>query len=436
MNRRPLPLALFLVLFGAPAAFAQQQTSNDDFKDPTTRVFELVLPADHLLGNWGGLRPRFEESGITPKLTLTTDFMANPLGGRSQGATAPSSLELSLFFDLQKMYGLSGASFFTSFSERWGNSLSQDYIGNVFSTQQIFGFETFRVIDVSYQQKLFGDLVELRLGRFATTDDFLVSAYNFGFVSNAFCGNPFGILLDTKGMTAYTGTWAALMKVKPTPRSYIMAAVYNGDPSIRDNEFHGLNLSLNGPPFAIAEVGYQVNGLPGDNQLVGNYKVGAWYDDAQFTNFLSGTNVHGSWGYYALFDQVLVPFGRPGSNRGFGVFGSIIVAPNPDIQQLPLFITAGVSARGIFEARPRDALSLGIASGYFSEDLRRAQQMGLLLGPPGGQDFERIIELTYRFDFGKGAIFVQPDIQYIIHPGGTGHLDNALALGIQIGINF
>jgi carbohydrate-selective porin OprB len=33
----------------------------------------------------------------------------------------------------------------------------------------------FRVIDVSYQQKLLNDRVELRLGRFAQPDDFLVS---------------------------------------------------------------------------------------------------------------------------------------------------------------------------------------------------------------------------------------------------------------------
>ena len=63
---------------------------------------------------------------------------------------------------------------------------------------------------LAVQQKLFEDLVELRLGRFATTDDFLVSAYNAGFVSNAFCGNPFRILLDAPSMTAYPapgGSW-------------------------------------------------------------------------------------------------------------------------------------------------------------------------------------------------------------------------------------
>jgi len=234
----------------APTTSAQQETNNETFKEPTARVFELVLPGEHLFGDWGGLRSKLEESGITPRLILVTDLAGNPSGGRAQGTTAPSSVELSLFFDLEKIAGLKGGSVFASFSHRWGHSLSAKHIGNTFSAQQIFGFQTYRVIDVSYQQKLFDDRVELRLGRFAAMDDFLVSPYNFGMMQNAFCGNPFGILLNAPGMSAYYGAWAALGKVKPTKRSYVMTGVYNGDPKMRDNKYHGVNLSMNGPLWA------------------------------------------------------------------------------------------------------------------------------------------------------------------------------------------
>jgi len=36
----------------------------------------------------------------------------------------------------------------------------------------------------------------------------------------------------------------------------------------------------------------------------------------------------------------------------------------------------------------------------------------------------------------KGAVFFQPDIQYVIRPGGTGQLSNAVVLGCQFGVNF
>ena len=421
----------------APPPSARKRTSNDTANDPTSRLFQLVLPSDHLFGDWGRQRSKLEEKGITPRLILVTDLAGNSRGGRSQGATAPSSVELSLFFDLEKIAGLKGGSILASFSERWGHNLSREHIGNTFSTQQIFGFQTWRVLDVSYQQKLFDNRVELRLGRFAAMDDFLVSPYNFGFMQNAFCGNPFGIILSAPGMSAYYGTWAALGKVKPTKRSYVMTGVYNGDPKVRENKYHGVNLSLHGPLFAITEAGYQINGLPGDSQRLGNYKLGAWYDRSTLTNFDSGASKRGSWGYYGLFDQVLVPFGAAGSNRGLGVFGSATVAPNSRVQQLPLFVTAGVSARGLFDARPRDVLSIGVASGYFSEHLKRAQRNGRLLGPDGGvPDRETIVESTYRFDLRKGAYFIQPDLQFITRPGGTSPFKNTLVLGAQFGINF
>jgi porin len=52
------------------------------------------------------------------------------------------------------------------------------------------------------------------------------------------------------------------------------------------------------------------------------------------------------------------------------------------------------------------------------------------------QDYETVLEWTYRFNFRKEALFFQPDIQYVINPGGTGNIDNALVLGCQIGANF
>jgi porin len=436
MRRRRSLLAL-LLLFICVAALGQQPTGDDTAEDASSRVFQLVLPSGHLLGNWGGLRSKLQEAGITPNWFVITDVAGNPAGGRSQGATQASSTELSIFFDLNKIAGLKGGSVFTSMSQRWGNRLSSQYVGNVFPEQQIYGFETFRVIDVSYQQKLFNNRVELRLGRFAATDNFLDSPYDYGFMSNAFCGSPFAILLDSPGVMAYTGTWAALGKVKPTKRSHVMAAIFNGDPAMRENKNHGVNLSMNGPLFSMWEVGYQFNGLPGDSQRLGNYKLGGWYDDSTLTDFESGISKRGSHGIYGLFDQVLVPFGSPGSHRGLGTFGSVTVAPDSHIQQLPLYFTAGLSARGLFNARPRDAISFGLATGYFSDALQRAQREGHLLGPDGGiQTHETVVELTYRIGLRNSALIIQPDFQYIVRPGGTNRLNNAVVLGAQFGMIF
>jgi porin len=431
-------VALTPLHVSAAADPAQDRSGVDTGTPVETRPFQIILPSAHLLGDWNGLRTGLEDAGITPALTLLTQFAANPTGGKSQGATQETNLGLSLQFDLDRMCGIAGGSFLVQLSQRFGSNLSSDYVGNVFSIQSVGGENTFHVVDVAYRQQLFGDRVDLRVGRIATADDFLISAYDYLFMQNGFDGNPHGIFFNAPGMTVYPkATWGAVLRLKPTVRSYVMVGLYNGDPSIRDNEYHGVNLSLDGPLFAIGEIGYQFNGLPGDTGLFGNYKAGAWYDDSTFTDFQSKQLVQGSWGVYGLFDQVVVPFGPPDSNRGLAIFGSVMFGADPAVQQMPFFFTAGVAERGIFESRPKDWCGLGIVYGQFSNELRESQIDEQQLNPNVVvQDHEMAIELFYRFYLDKHAVFVQPDFQYIVHPGGTGTVDNAVVLGCQIGINF
>ena len=400
--------------------------------------FQLILPREHLFGDWFTTRTWLEDHGITPTLTFETDSLGNPTGGREQGFTTANNVGLDLDFDLDKLGGLAGGSFLLSMSYRFGGNLSANYIHNVFTVQQVFGSETFHLINVAYLQKLFHDRVELRLGRIATGDDFLVSPYNYVFVQNGFDGNPVGIFFNSPGMTAYpNATWGALVKVRPTARTYIMAGVYNGDPSIRDNSDHGVDFSMDGPLFAIAEIAYQPNSLPGDHGLLGNYKAGFWYDNSRFTDFNTGGFNRGNWGLYAMFDQLLVRFGEPASHRGFGVAGSFLASPDQSISQMPYFFTCALVTRGIFASRPRDIIGLGVVYGHFSTDLQDSQRQAQQLDPNVGvQSHETVFELTYRLALLKSALYLQPDLQYIFRPDGTGRIPDALVLGAQVGVNF
>jgi porin len=129
---------------------------------------------------------------------------------------------------------------------------------------------------------------------------------------------------------------------------------------------------------------------------------------------------------------VLVRFGGPGSNRGFGVTGSLLVSPDQSVSLMPFFTTAGVVVRGAFASRPTDVGGVGIVYGQFSNDLQDSQRRLAV----GIQRYEIALELTYRFRFYKDALFFQPDLQYIIRPGGTGRIPDAFVAGFQVGINF
>jgi carbohydrate-selective porin OprB len=273
------------VALGGAHVVSAEETLPASSRALADTPFQLVLPQGHLLGDWHGLRTWLEGHGVTPGVTFVTDALGNPTGGVRQGFRGASNLGVDLRFDLEKLTGLAGASFQVSFSERFGSSLSAEDIGNVFTVQQVFGGQTYRIVDAAYQQRLLGDRIELRVGRIAAGDDFLVSPYNYVFVQNGFDGNPVGVFFNAPGMTAYpNATWGGVVKARPTERMYVMGGLYNGDPAIRANRHHGADWSMDGPLFAIGEAGYQINGLPGDGGPMGNYKAGFWYDDSRTWN--------------------------------------------------------------------------------------------------------------------------------------------------------
>jgi porin len=445
ISRRWVSVAILALLGGAASARAQDASSAPDGTRALAETpFQLILSRQHLLSDSYGMRSWLEEHGITSTLTFVTDALGNPTGGRRQGFTTGNNVGLNLNFDLEKLGGPKGGSFQLSMSERFGASLSGKYIGNTFSVQANWGENSFRLVNVAYQQKLLDDRLEFQVGRIAAGDDFLVSPYNYVFLQNGIDGNPAAIFVNSPGMTPYpNATWGVLVKGRPTKRTYAMGGLYNGDPSIRANKHHGLDWSMDGPLFAIGEIGYQRNGLPNDQGRIGNYKAGFWYDNSQFTDFntvargrASGVT-GGEWGFYGMFDQVLLRFGEPGDYRGLGVTGSVLMSPDQSVSQMPFFYTAGLLVRGLFPSRRTDATGFGVVFGQFGNDLQDSQRRAQLTNPTVGvQRHETALELTYRFQFQGNALFLQPDLQYIIRPGGTGQIFNAFVAGVRVGINF
>ena len=81
---------------------------------------------------------------------------------------------------------------------------------------------------------------------------------------------------------------------------------------------------------------------------------------------------------------------------------------------------------------PLVATALGIAWGRISPDLRglAGETMQLAGSPSPLPDFECVVELTHRFSLRPGWS-VQPDVQWILHPGGSGATPDAVVLGLE-----
>jgi len=400
-----------------------------------------------LTGDWGGLRTRLLDLGITPSLVFVTDVLGNPVGGRRQGLRESDDLGLDLTADLDKLAGWSGARFHLSVSMRSGTDLSDKDIGNVFTVANVCCGHTYRLVNVELEQSLFDDRVSVRGGRIATGDEFLSSPLYGNFVQEAFNGNPIGIAFNVP-VTAYpTATWGMRARVRPISQLSLMAGVYNGDPTLGDNDKHGVDWTMRGPLFAIGEVGLRVNQERGATGLPGNYKIGGYYLAGKVPDLfrdvdggsiaLSGLppQMHnGNGGFYVLLDQMVYRDGGAESQRGLTPFVSLLFAPSSSVNTMPFFANGGLVYQGLFPSRPNDTAAFGVAYGAFSSQLRRSQRDARSAGSGAGiQQYEVAIELTYIIQ-ARRWLQVQPDLQYIINPGGTGKIPNALVLGFQLAL--
>jgi hypothetical protein len=87
------PGLTLLLLLGVRLVCAQENGDSSE-THVNLRPLQLILPRDHLFGDWYGVRSRIEEQGFIPTLTFVTDIAGNPTGGKDQGITHADNLGL------------------------------------------------------------------------------------------------------------------------------------------------------------------------------------------------------------------------------------------------------------------------------------------------------------------------------------------------------
>jgi len=76
---------------------------------------------------------------------------------------------------------------------------------------------------------------------------------------------------------------------------------------------------------------------------------------------------------------------------------------------------------------------LGVAFGYAQMGSQYAA-LGSAQGLPG-VGYEAVTELSYAMQLSP-SVSLQPDLQYILHPGGSQQYGNALVVGVRAVVNF
>jgi porin len=403
---------------------------------------------NYLFGDWLGARSQLADEGIRPLVLFITDPFVNTTGGLRRGFSEYDILVVDFLFDTYKLIGWPGGEFHVGFANNSGTGLSQQYVGNTFPVQlPDVASANFRLTYLSYTQSLFDDKVSVRFGRLTINsiygEEFAGSQYFKAFTSVAFDLVPLGIFLNAPGAFGYPlTTWGGRVKFEPVESLYAMVGCYNGDPTVKDGDRHGVDFTLHGPPFVIGEFGYRRNYGSDAQGLPGNLKLGAYFNGGSVDVFDTGVagqpveTVQARYGFYVVGDQALARWGDPAEKRHLGVFGAFASAPDPRVNPVPYYFDAGLVAYGFLACRPRDYAGFGVAYGSYSGDLRRAEEVQALTSPTVKvQSWEMTVEVNYGCTVRPGLV-VQPSLQYLVNPSGDRSVPNALAIGVNVVIHF
>ncbi len=417
-----------MILFIVSVTVNSRAENDPDRTDNYNRGFTNFLGSwakkEYFTGNWGGSREILMDKGIDIFGFYYTTVLGNPIGGRAKGLSYAGLLDVFINLDLEKLVGLEGSSFRISGYWSSGRSLTEDFIGNFFNVSSAFNGDSVGLYQFYFEQSLFDDILNIALGRLATGDDFMTSPIFYNFVSLAFDQNPVSIFFNIPSFTANpTSTWGLRAKIAPLKEFYAMFGVYDSNPATGRIRFRNFEPSFNGEGLIIGELGFSVNKRRDSDGLPGNYKIGAYYDTSDFA-LLSDPEAKrsGNYGFYLLMDQMIYSEGGAGSDEGLTPFATFTLAPSNDINTFPFFFSTGMVYEGLFPSRDTDTTSFGFSYGNVSKELI-------------GQDFEVLMELTYIFNI-TPWLSVQPDIQYVIHPGGSSETSNALVIGFALDVNL
>lgn len=453
-----LGLALAVLLAGAPARAAEAPPPDEPLPAEASlppalvRDFDRVSDAlfggenrfdqwwqgPYLTGTWFGWRDRLKDLGLQVALTYTVDILGNASGGINRKVRYFHNVGLDLLFDLDALARIPGAHFHFSLAERAGTSLSDEDIGNVFNVAETCCGSGVEVVTVAWEQEFFDDRLGIRAGHLSMGDDFATSPLYWQFVTSGIDGNP-GSLVFNVPFTEYPDASIGVsIRGQPLEHWTLRVGVYND--GLDADSAHGGNFGIDFGDglMVLAETTYRHHiGSPGLS-LPGHWTLGGFYHWGRFPKLdaPSGSNLpsdseYGNWGLYAAADQMVWRFYRAPDPRGVLPFVAVVGAPNADVSTIPFFFNAGLVVRGPIPTRTYDDVVFGIVYGGFSKVLREGQRAS----GEAPQDFEMVLEWSYILQI-TPWLQLEPDIQYVIRPGGTGDIPDAVVLGAQIALNI
>ena len=423
---------------GPPPAAESQSTPNPNASANTAQspapsgFFTGLARRDTLLGSLGGLRPALAKYGISLTASETSEALGNATGGLERGAAYDGLTQMDLQVDTQRAFGLYGGTLNASALQIHGGNLSATNLGTLQTASGIEADPASRLWELWYDQQLgHENKVDLKIGQQSLDQEFMVSQNALLFVNTMF-GWPMLPSADLPGGgPAYPlSALGVRARANVNDSVTVLGGVYNGSPdsvyAVGDSQKlnpSGLTFPLNGGALAIAEVQYAYPGLgalvyPGrPAPLSGTYRLGMWYDTEIFADLATGNPHRGNYAFYAVADQMV--YQSPiEADRTLNFFTRLMGTPLGDRNLIAFSGNVGLTLHEPIKFREDD--TLGIGFGYTKVGAAAARSDIAAASPANAinpiRNGETFAELTYQYQLFPW-IQLQPDFQYVFHPG-------------------
>ena len=441
-------LAISAAICAAQPALAQTQpapagTANAPTQAPLEVSFgqslQNWLTQPTMTGDWGGLRTKLSQEGFNLRASYIGEWAYSFAGGKRIGGDYAQQFEFGMDVDMGKVAGIAGGTFHLSFNVREGRNTTADYVGNKIDVSEIYGDgNNFRLAELSYQQLLFNNLLDLKAGWVVMGDDFGRTGILCDFENDAFCAHPNSLPSDSGWGDYPAGKWGGRIRVNVTDDFYAEAGAFVVNPTWNEHE-NGFKLGLAGTTGTLFPLEFSQTVHLGPAALPGHYKIGGYYDTSHATDVTNpGISYGGRWGGYVLMDQMVWSF-APGTDRGLIAVANATLS-DKRTSPIPAYFTLAVVAQGPFAARPHDFIALGYVRDYVNSKLIN-QQNALLeaqgVANPELELGEHIVELAYGFQ-ATPWMTIHPNVQFIGNPGAFSykHVPNAWVWGVHLGLTF
>ena len=376
-----------------------------------------------------------QSGGFNLTLNYTSETMANVSGGLKRGAILSGMGSVVLDYVAQKSSGdhphlsLRASGMFLH-----GESPSGKYIGDELAASNIDGYDSIRLYELWLQHSFWNGRGSLRIGSLLADAEFALTDLGGLFLNSAF-GWPTFISANTvnTGPAFFVTAPGIRLRLQPSKSWYLQGAVYDGD-SFDDptgdgrTSAHGIHWQISSQQgyFSILEFG-RTNSQDARNNSI--LKLGGWAHSAQFTDNLTGTPRYGNYGLFLAMERSVWRGDREGQELGIFLRGGL--SPQ-DRNRYELAIDGGFNFLDPFVRVKGDVIGAGITFAKISEHIHQAEEQADKLPL---SDYEMVLEVTCQFS-AKPWLVLQPNMQWIRHPGSSNALSDALVLSIRSNFTF